>query len=300
MNTFLFSILCLIWGTTWLAIKVGLDDLPPFLSASLRFVIASSVLFLVKRNRWFRGEEGSKDQHLFYFMISFLWITLPYGLVYWGEQYVSSGLSAIIFATMPFYVAVMGHFWITGETLTVRKVLGLLVGFSGLLVIFFDTTGEPTVYALYGLVALALSPLTAAISNVLVKRRITHIDPVSMNAYVMVYGAVFLMASSLFLEWDQPYRFSGMAIFTLFYLGIMGSALAFVLYVYLLKTETALKMSLIVYITPVIALFVGWLFREETVTVMVVVGSVLVFLGIYLVSRRDPVKSGPGKSDDSG
>jgi putative membrane protein PagO len=286
VNNLFYLLLCLIWGTTWLVIKIGLDDLPPFLAASLRFVIASSLLFAVARLKRPSGGKRQKEPHLFYFALSFCWITIPYGLVYWGEQYVASGLSAILFATMPFYVALMGHFLLVKETLTPRRVLGLLVGFLGLLVIFFGTTASPSIGAARGVIALMLSPLAAAISNVWVKRRVATLHPISMNACMMGYGAVFLFVLSLTLERGSAVSLSGKAVFSLFYLAILGSALAFALYVQLLKSETALKMSLIVYITPVIALFVGWLFRGETVTPVVALGSALVLLGVYMVTKR--------------
>lgn len=287
MKHILYLLLCLIWGTTWLAIKVGLDDLPPFLSASIRFVIAALFLFLVMRFKRPGLERGAKEPYRFYFAISFFWITLPYGLVYWGEQYVTSGLSAILFATMPIHVAVMGHFWLVGERLNLKKVSGLLIGFFGLLVIFLETAASPRIEAVYGFIALMVSPLLAAISTVLVKRRIDELNSVSMNFHVMMFGAVFLFLTSMILERGQPLRFTSSAVFTLVYLGILGSAIAFVAYVYLLRSMTALKMSLMVYITPVIALFVGWLFRGEAITVNIFIGSSLVFLGIYLASKRD-------------
>lgn len=287
MKHILYLLLCLIWGTTWLAIKVGLDDLPPFLSASIRFAIAASFLFLIVRFRRTGLGRGAKEPHRFYFAVSFFWITLPYGLVYWAEQFVSSGLSAILFATMPIYVALMGHFWLLGERLNLKKIFGLLIGFFGLLVIFFDTAASPGIGAVYGLIALMVSPVLAAVSTVLVKRRIDELDPVSMNFYVMMYGAVFLFLTSMALERGRPLHFTPSAVFTLVYLGTLGSAIAFVIYIYLLRSMTALKMSLMVYITPVIALFIGWLFRGEVITANILIGSALVFLGIYLASRRD-------------
>jgi drug/metabolite transporter (DMT)-like permease len=287
MKHILYLLLCLIWGTTWLAIKVGLDDLPPFLSASIRFAIAAFFLFLIVRFRRTALGRGGKEPHRFYFTISFIWITLPYGLVYWAEQFVSSGLSAILFATMPIYVAVMGHFWLVGERLNLKKIFGLLIGFFGLLVIFIDTAASPGIGAVYGLIALMVSPVLAAVSTVLVKRRIDELNPVSMNFYVMMYGAIFLFLTSMALERGRPLHFTPTAVFTLVYLGTLGSAIAFVTYIYLLRSMTALKMSLMVYITPVIALFVGWLFRGEVITANILIGSALVFLGIYLASKRD-------------
>ena len=286
MTHILYLLLCLIWGTTWLAIKVGLDDLPPFFSASLRFVIAALLLFLVMRIKGAGERSGEKEPHRFYFAVSFLWITLPYGLVYWGEQYVSSGLSSILFATMPIYVALLGHFWLIGEGLNLKKIFGLLIGFLGLLVIFSDTADSPGFEAVYGLIALMVSPFLAALSNIMVKRRIDEVNPVSMNFYVMMYGALFLFLASLLLERGQPFHFTSSALFTLVYLGSLGSALAFVVYLHLLRSMTVLRMSLIVYITPVIALLVGWLFRGEIITADVLVGSSLVFIGSPPTSKN--------------
>jgi len=293
LNLILFSTLCLVWGTTWLAIKIGLDDLPPFFAAPIRFVVATSVLALVRRRRRARRGGGGAEPHLFYFLLSFCWVTLPYGLVYWAEQSVASGLSAIIFATMPLYVAILSHYVLPGGRLDRGKGAGLVVGFLGIGVIAVGGHGGVGSGSPYAIAALALSPLCAAVASVAAKRRIASLDPVSMNVWMMGYGALFFLAASLLTERGETISFSGTALLSLLYLGMIGSAFAFVLYTWLLREETALKMSLIAYITPVIALFAGWLVRSETITPGVLVGTALVFGGVYRVTR------GGGGSDEA-
>jgi drug/metabolite transporter (DMT)-like permease len=130
-----FAALCFVWGSTWLAIKVGLEYLPPFLFAGMRFATATVALLLLMKLMHAHMPRDRSSWSLMLFLGVFQ-ITVPYGLVFWGEQYISSGLSAVLFATLPFFVSVFAHFFV-GERLTKLKVVGVFASFMGLVAIFW-------------------------------------------------------------------------------------------------------------------------------------------------------------------
>src|SRR5260370_6690653 len=159
-------ILCGIWGSTWLFIKLGLADLPPLTFAGIRFVIASlilTVLVLARRARWPR----TRSDWILIAISGALQFSLNYGLVFWGEQYISSGLAAVLQSTFPAFGLVIAHFYLPRERMTTVKVVGVLLGVLGVAVIFSDQLSIAGKMALLGSMALVLSAFFCSYSNVL-------------------------------------------------------------------------------------------------------------------------------------
>src|SRR6476660_5233595 len=169
-------ILCGIWGSTWLFIKLGLNDLPPVTFAGIRFVIASLVLFAFIRLRRITLPRDRSDW-LFLAITGGLSFTLNYGLVFWGEQYISSGLAALLQATLPAFGLVIAHFYLPGERMTWAKIAGVVLGVLGVGVVFSNQLNIAGGKALAGSIALVLSSFFAAYSNVLVKARGQKLNP---------------------------------------------------------------------------------------------------------------------------
>src|SRR5207253_10798449 len=157
-------ILCCIWGSTWLFIKIGLADLPPLTFAGIRFVAASlilSALVLARRARWPR----SRGEWILIAISGVLTFTLNYGLVFWGEQHISSGLAAVLQSTFPAFGLVIAHFYLPNERLTAKKVIGVLLGFVGVAVIFSDQLTIAGKGALLGSIALVMSAFFGSYGN---------------------------------------------------------------------------------------------------------------------------------------
>src|SRR6266516_2005343 len=228
-------ILCGIWGSTWLFIKLGLVDLPPLSFAGIRFVFASLILTLLifaRRVRWPR----SRRDWLLIAIVGFLQFTFNYGLVFWGEQHISSGLAAVLQSTFPLFGLVIAHFYLPHERMSTRKVAGVLLGIIGVGIIFSDQLSIAGSLALLGSAALVLSAVFGSYSNVLVKARGTHIDPQILAAGQMVCGLVPLLVLGVLTE-GNPLRFhwTRMAVISLLYLVVVGSAIAFALYYWLVR-----------------------------------------------------------------
>lgn len=279
-------ILCGIWGSTWLFIKIGLRDLPPFTFAGLRFVLASAILgslILIRRARWPR----TRTEWYLIAVSGLLQFTLNYGLVFWGEQYISSGLAAVLQSTFPLFGLVIAHFYLPSERMTTLKVVGVLLGVFGVAVIFSDQLTIAGSMALLGSIALVLSAVFGSYSNVLVKAYGGKIDPQILAASQMVFGFVPLLAVGFATE-GNPLRFNWTvsALLALMYLVIVGSVIAFALYYWLLRNMDVTNTMLIALVTPVVAVILGMLVLHEQLNWRLVAGTACIILGLGLIVWR--------------
>lgn len=284
-------ILCGIWGSTWLFIKLGLQDLPPLTFAGLRFVLASAILgslILIRRARWPR----TRGEWYLIAVSGLLQFTLNYGLVFWGEQYISSGLAAVLQSTFPLFGLVIAHFYLPNERMTTLKVAGVLLGILGVGVIFSDQLTIAGSMALLGSVALVLSALCGSYSNVLVKAYGGKIDPQILAAGQMVCGFVPLLIAGFATE-GNPLRFhwTGLAVLSLMYLVVVGSVIAFWLYYWLVRSMDVTNTMLIALVTPVVAVILGMIVLHERLNWRLVAGSACIIAGLALIVLRRPHKS---------
>jgi len=281
-----FAALCLIWGSTWLGIKIGLAYLPPFAFAGFRFAVATIVLVPVVR---FEHARMPREREAWYLMLflGIFQLAIPYGLVFWGEQYISSGLAAVLYATLPFFVSIFGHF-IINERLTAVKVGGILSSFAGLVAIFWrDVLTQNIAFStsFFGGIAVVVSTASFGMANVVAKKYADRVDP-SFNVLVQsMVCSIALSALGVFLESGMPMDFTLAAVGAILYLGVFGSALAFVGLSWLFTKTTATNTSLLAFITPILALLLGWLVLGEAPDQSVSLGAVLILAGVYLTVK---------------
>lgn len=279
--------LCVVWGSTWLAIKIGLQGAPTFLAASLRFVVASTTLLVVAALLRSKRPRGRTEWSVVLF-VGIVLFTADYGLIYWGENNgVESGLSAVLFATMPLQTALWAQALIASEKLTVQKLAGIVLGFGGILLIFRTQIGAAGIGKFFPMLAIVLSATCAAVSTVVIKRWGHDTDPVSFNGFAMATGAVGLALTSLAARepWTVPSWPEG--ILAILYLALVGSVITFVAYLWLLKTTEATVMSFIALITPIVAIYLGVSLGNETLEPLDLVGSAITLIGIYVsMSKR--------------
>jgi drug/metabolite transporter (DMT)-like permease len=280
-----FIVLCLIWGSTWAVIQIGLEGVPPFSGVSIRFVIAAIVMLALTLLMRIRIGKSRRERML-WVINGLLAFAVSYGVVYWSEQWVPSGLAAVLFATYPLFVAIVAHFMLPSESLTRPEAWGILAGFLGVGVIFsedFASLGGPGV-ALAAVVML-LSPFAAAVSSVAVKRWGGGIHPFSLTAVPMAIGAGVTGVIALLTERGRPIVWDTRSVSALLYLAIMGSAVTFSLYYWLLSHLPAKRLALIAYIIPIEAVVIG-AFRDEPITLRVILGATLVIAGVALAVHR--------------
>lgn len=284
-------LLTLVWGTTWAAIRVGLQGVPPFTAIALRFAIATSILLTLAKAMKVRLGAQPHEKAL-WAVNGVLFFCVSYGVVYWSELYVPSGLAAILFATFPLLVTLFAHWMLPNEPLRLRSGIGAIVALAGIVVIFSEdlaTVAGPK--AATAAAVLLISPVVSAISSVCVKRWGSGIHPVSLAAVPMAIATVVMGAIAWTFERDVKITWTPASVGALLYLAVFGSALTFTLYYWLLRHVRASRVALLAYATPVIAVATGVVFLHEPMTSRFVIGGLLVVAGVAFVakSRPDPV-----------
>src|SRR5258706_3745553 len=260
MAAALYAMLCLTGGSTWLVIKIGLVGVPPFLAAGLRFLLSTLLVGLVlavRRKRF----ALTRDDKVCVLSLGLLVFWIDYAAVYWAETRISSGLTAILFSTMPLMTSLLSAYWMRSETLSGRKVVGILVGVVGTALLFWPHDRLGLEHALGMLAALGAS-LCAAINLVMMKKHGRHGDPFVLNLLGMGLGAACLLAMSAALESWPAVVWSRSNVLAILYLSIVGSVIAFSAYYYLIKRIDASIVSLSTLVIPIVALVLGRVFLD--------------------------------------
>jgi drug/metabolite transporter (DMT)-like permease len=278
------ALLCLVWGSTWVVIRGGLDDLPPFTSAAARFVLASVAMSAVAA-RFGQSESGAPPP-------AYLWVTLgvlnfgaSYAIVYCAELVLPSGLVNLLWGVFPLMMAVAGHLFLPGERLHGAQWLGFALGLAGLALLCLTDVPSFGEGAVAAALVLFLSPLVSAVGNTLVKLRGVNVRSLELNRNAMLLGAALLVAAALAFERDARADWTPAAIASVVYLALCGTVLTFGLYFWLLRHVAAHRLSLIAYVTPAIGVALGALFRGEIVTAYTLAGGALILGGVVLVVR---------------
>ncbi|HEY6506930.1 MAG TPA: EamA family transporter, partial [Vicinamibacterales bacterium] len=280
MNVALYVLLCLLWGSTWLVIKIGYGGLGPFNVAALRFLLAGLVLTPVVTVVGARWPAGRAEWTLV------LWVGLvlfgaDYGLIYWGEQFLDSGLTSILFATLPIITMALAHVYIPGERVTARKLGGTLLAFLGTVALFGERVRLDPGNA-GPMLAIVISTVCAAAAAIASKRHGASLHPAALNAPAMLVGAVVLGGVSMMVG-DGLRLPSDLATWSaVTYLAVAGSVITFLVFFSLLKTWSVTSLSFISVFTPAIALVLGFVFLDERPTPWTALGATLVLAGVTM------------------
>jgi drug/metabolite transporter (DMT)-like permease len=278
------GILCLVWGSTWFVIKDGLRDLPPLFSAAARFWLAAVVMLLLAP-RIQRREGGPVPRAFVWITVGTLSFFASYGIVYVSETVLPSGLVSVLWAVYPLLVAVLGHFFLPGERLRAGHFVGFVLGFGGVVLLFRHDVHAFGSAGLAVALLLLVSPVVVAVGTVVTKRYASAASSAMLNRNGMFVGAVLLSAASALFERDAAVRLTSRALFSIGYLAIMGTVVTFGLYHFVLRHAPAHRLSLIAYVTPVLALTLGWALGGEPIYLSTVAGTALILGGVALVVR---------------
>ena len=282
-----YILLCLIWGSTWLTIKVGVDaGMPPLLGGALRFGIAAALLLPIAR--WM-APQAFRDRTAWRLavMLGLLSFGFGYGCTYFAAGYIPSALGSLTFGFFPFWVAVLAHF-ILRERLTIGKALAILIGIGGLALLSYGSLRELGPETVIGVGILIFSVFIQGFPQVLVKRDGQDVPAVFLSGVGMLIGSVVLVAvATLKGEWAQPFPWTEPVVWSVAYLALFGSVTTFMIYYVLLKRLSATLMALIALITPPIAVLLGMSYRDEQLGALTLSGGGVVMLGVALFQLEE-------------
>jgi drug/metabolite transporter (DMT)-like permease len=283
----LYGLVCLIWGSTWLAIKFGLEGVPPFLGAGLRFALAAAILWGLVLAAGLSPRLSPRGRRAAA-IAGVLGFGICYSLVYWAETRVASGLVAVLCAVAPLITALLTAFVARTETLTPRKGAGIVLGIVGVVVLFWPREGVASADTL-GLLAAFVSSVGAAGNLVAQSLWSKKDDARVLNAWSMSLGSALILALSFVFERGAVVAWSPANVGAIFYLAILGSVVAFLSYYKLIHSLPATKVSMITLIFPVVAILLGWVVLGERLNANAGFGIALIMggVGLTLVRRRE-------------
>jgi drug/metabolite transporter (DMT)-like permease len=270
---------------------MGLRDLPPISYAGIRFLIAIIVLLALSSGRVRLLPPRPSDYAVLAFT-GVLMFAVNYGLLFWGELHVSSGLAAVLQATIPIFGMLFAHLMLPDEPLRLQKLSGALLALGGVTIICERLLGFNGLMAFWGGLGIVFGAAGAAFSNVLLKARMIQLAPAMIAAWQMIFGTAPLLVTGFALE-GNPLRFhwGALSIFCLLYLAVIGSALTFLLLYWLLPRMTVARLQAISLITPPGAVALGWAIGGEKFSLWSLLGACFVLAGVWLIFRKTKMRA---------
>ena len=286
-----FAIVYFVWGSTYLAIRVGVREVPPFLLAGMRFLIAGIVLFTWM---WARGTPvPARREWAAASFLAVLIFVLDYGLLFWAEQRVPSGIAAVMLATIPVFMSLLEIIFLRTQQLTLRLAIGLLVGIGGVAILMSRSAafGETPIDGA-GAAALLIASISWSTASILTRKLPLPASKPMSSAAQMLSGGVLLTLVAGFL--GEFHRFHVRAVsprawFALVYLIVAGSIVAFTAYVWLIHHESPTKVGTYAYVNPVVAVIIGYFLGGEVVGSRTLLGTLLVLVSVVVITTL-PVK----------
>jgi drug/metabolite transporter (DMT)-like permease len=281
-----FAIIYFVWGSTFLAIRVGVREVPPFLLAAIRFLVAGLVLY-----GWLiaRGERSpTRSQWLSATILAILIFVIDYGLLFWAEQRVPSGISAVMMATIPAFMALSEIIFLRTKKLTVRLALALLVGIAGVALLMSSSLnlgGAPIYFP--GAVALIIASIGWSIASALTRiLPLPQSKAMSSGSQMLAGGVLLTVAAGALGEFHNfnPAAVSREVWLSLIYLIVAGSIIAYTAYLWLLHHESPTKVGTYAYVNPVVAVLIGYFLGGEPLGLRTILGALFVLVSVVMIT----------------
>ncbi len=281
-----YAAIAALWGSTWLFIRIGLDDLPPLLFAGVRMGVAAALLapFALRGGAWRELAGPARGRVV---LVGLFQIALPYGLMFVAQQWVPSGLAAVLFATFPVWIALLARLLLPGERLTPARLASAALGVAGVLVLeaphlaHLETSGRLAL----GSALIVLASIVVALANVLVRRDLLHVSPLAMTTGQAAAGAVVLLAAALLLERGRPVAFTPSALAALGYLAVGGTALTYLGLYWLIPRVPVSAIGALPLLDTTVAVTLGALVLHEPVGWNLALGGGMVLAAAGLAAR---------------
>ena len=282
-----YAILCFIWGTTWIILKKSLiDGTPPFFGSGFRFFFGGIILWgIILYKKDFPSFKAIPLQ--LYFQFGLLNLTVCYGLTYWATQFIYSSLSALIWAGFPLCVAVFSYFMLPDEVFTKKKIISLFLGTIGALLILKEGLNFKGDQVVIGILMVVIAVIIAGYPNVYLKRYSNAVTSLHLNAVSQLIAGITLLIISFVFESNLKMVWNNFNIFALAYLTIFGSLIAWYIYFWLFPHISMSQISYIAFFPPVLASILGWVFLDEKLSILAILGGGFVIFGAVLVNLNE-------------
>ncbi|MDN3676145.1 EamA family transporter [Flavobacterium paronense] len=275
------------WGTTFLAIRIGVETIPPFILAGIRNLISGFIIFLYLLSQK-KLERINPRQFLRAFILSILMIVLANGLTTYAEKFITSGLASLISTFTPFCVLILNLIF-AYEKLSVKTIVGILFGMSGIFLIYQSSLSDLLIPEYrQGIFALLLAILAWSIGTIFMKRASENSLTMLMNVCIqMLIAGVVLTSIQFYVTPDiSPLTWSTQSIFAMIYLALFGSVVGYVAFSYLITQLPSTKVVVLSYVNLVVALFLGWLILDEIITSRIIIATILIISGVVIVNYK--------------
>lgn len=297
LKALVWLVLVIVWSSTWIFIKFGLEDLPPLAFSAARFILAIAILAVVIKVQKIAIPRYASQWRLIV-LTGVLQFSLNYSSVFWAEQYITSGLAAVLQAMIPVFGLVLAWIFLPTERITAQKIVAVTVGIVGVAVIFYDQLRVENWLAFAGCAAIVVGAYCAAQASILVKAKAGGIHPAALVFCQMLCGLPAIVIYSLLREGDPfTFNWTWRALGCIAFLAVFGTVAAFWLYYWLLSRVESTKAMMISLVTPLLAVVIGWLTLGESLPPQTFFGGALIVASVGLIVFRRRKSGAQGRRD---
>lgn len=283
-----YILVCIVWGSTYLAIRVGVQSMPPFLFAGIRFIVAGSIILLFSYLKKLEFPKGIKE-YLKISVVGFFLLAVGNSLVVTAEMRVNSSTAALLLALIPIFIAILEQFIPEGSRTSLLGWIGMFIGFVGVGILSFSGGGEFDT-DFFGIILLLLSCLAWAVGSIYSKRTVFSGSIVTQIGIQMLAGGLVQTFMGLIVGEASKFKYNPSGIGAMLYLIFVGSLVGYTSYIYLISVWPVSKAGTYAYVNPVVAMFLGWLILHEPITGKMIISAILILTGVIIVQRSKVVE----------
>jgi len=281
-----YALLSIIWGTTWYALKVSLNEgMVPSYAVGIRFLFGGLIFWIILliRREILPLNKRAISIYLQFGLFNF---GLSYLLTYWGTQFVYSNLASILWASFPIITSVMAHFYLPSERLNKKRSISLLLGIIGTALIISQSENLGGNNVGIGVIVILLAVLVASWPNAYLKKYKNEVNTFQLNAMSQSIGGIFLFTFAILTEPGQAMIWTKTNIFATTYLIVFGSVITFSLYYWLFAYLSLSQITYVAFFPPILAIIIGWIFLDEQLSFLILIGASLIIFGALLVNYK--------------
>ena len=281
----LYTIISFCWGITWLFLKINVTQMPILWGLSLRFIIAGIIFWLIyffKKNK----VKFNPEIQSIYIVYTLFNYTLCYYLTYWGAQYIYSNLGSILYSLSPITIALMAHYFLKDDKLNQKKILSMIIGFIGTILLLYNGNSFGGEKVFLGIFAILLAVVIGSWPTIYIKKQRIKVDPIHLNAVGLSFAGLIILLMAIIFDKSSFSQINSNNIPSLLFLAIPGTVVTWGIYIWLLNHLPASQLSYVAFFPPIIAIIAGWVFLNETLSLISLFGAALIIFGGFLINYK--------------